>query len=169
MKAERTTEMGTDGKAVAQESPPNGGVLIGFDISYGEFVRTPTISAIRPIYLSTRGKAFGQVFGRAEGNVIHMEAKTGYAVGRIFWRDGPFAIGSITVTYMKLTPTGLDPKDSYESACYGGGDGTRDGTYIGGDDGEMIVGIYARAEAGKSITRLGGMLCKPMPAEKLNK
>ena len=163
--AGKATDVGGDprGNDVQyREVPPNGGVLIGFDISYDLFINTPYITAIRPIYITTKGKALGSILGTPGKNTIHIEAKTGYAVGRLFYRTGLY-LNNISVTYMKLTPTGLDPKDRYESFCYGGG-GSGSGTLVGGDNGDLIIGALGSMRSGGPARCIGGVVIPPLPA-----
>ena len=64
---------------------------------------------------------------------------------------------------MKLTPTGLDPKDRYESFCYGGG-GSGSGTLVGGDNGDLIIGALGSMRSGGPARCIGGVVIPPLPA-----
>jgi S1-C subfamily serine protease len=148
------------GDAVFRTVPTDGGLLIGFDLTYGRFVNTPLVQAIRPIFLTRKGKIAGPVAGVGGSGGVHVEAKPGYAIGRMYCKSGLY-LNTITITYMKITPTGLDPNDSYEGACYGG-DGGSGRDMIGGG-GTMIVGLIGSAEPQGGLRRLAGVTLAPKP------
>jgi len=164
----QTTDIGgTAGRSAVEAAtfrtiPADGGLLIGFDLTYGHFINTPVVQAVRPIFLTRKGKVAGPAAGVGGVGGVHVEAKPGYAIGRIYTKAGQF-LNSITITYMKITPTGLDPNDSYEGACYGSAGGT--GRAMIGGDGTLIVGLTGRAEPQGGLTRLGAVTVSPMPAK----
>jgi hypothetical protein len=151
------------GDAQFRTVPTDGGLLIGFDLTYGRrLASTPVIHAIRPIFLTRKGKVAGPVAGVGGSGGVHVEAKPGYAIGRMFCRTG-LHLNTITITYMKITPTGLDPNDSYEGACYGGEGGS--GRDMIGGGGTLIVGVIGSAEPQGGLRRLAGVTLEPMPAK----
>jgi S1-C subfamily serine protease len=123
-----------------REVSPAGALLIGFDLSFFKYVNTVCIQGYRPIYLTERGKVEGQWRGGRGGpgfSNVHLEARPGYAVGKVFVRTGIF-VDNLCLTYMRIGATGLDPNDSYESNYYGGDGAGRTATW---GDGSPIVGI----------------------------
>jgi hypothetical protein len=129
---------------------PLPGLLIGFDLSYGYLnAGTPIayIKGLRPVFVATNGGKFvGKDHGPIDEPKTHVEAKPGYAVGRIHIIRGIFLQG-ILITYMRIGPNGLDPNDSYDSPHYGGPGGNVLG-YVGGD-GSYVVGIHGLEELGQ--------------------
>src|SRR5262249_21728042 len=97
------------------------------------------------------------------------KAKPGYAVGAIFARGGN-GFDAFQPIYMKITPNGLDPNDSYKGPHIGG-EGGGSGT-VGGD-GNFIVGIHGKlgdstnkVEAISIITLTRGAAALTNPAPK---
>jgi hypothetical protein len=134
----RDRSSGGSGITPFHDAPP-AGVLIGFDISYDTLGGSSYVTACRPIFLTSTGKVTGNEHGTLGPAVTHIEAKPGYAVGAVRTRKGLY-VDALSITYMRVTANGLDPKDSYQSANYGGPGGSDQGV-IGGD-GSFIVGIH---------------------------
>jgi S1-C subfamily serine protease len=136
------TELEGRGEIPFREVPPGGAMLIGFEFGFGRFVSKLTINGIRPIYLSSQGKTAGNWYGpQSLVPVAHIEARTGYAVGGVKIKSG-LSIDSISVVFMKVRGTELDPTDTYESPAYGDGDLARTGML--GGNGSILVGIQGR-------------------------
>lgn len=131
---------GAFSKATFEETPPNGAILVGFaytTVSGGQYP-----GVIQPIFLTSRGEVLGKVYGTIEkGAVVQTtKAKPGYAVGAIYTRGGG-GLDAFKPIYMKITDTGLDPKEKY-SGPHIGGQGGGEGT-VGGD-GNFIIGIHGK-------------------------
>src|SRR5262249_6615065 len=46
------------------EVPPEGGLLIGFNYTLGNFVGNPTMAFMQPIFLTSRGEKLGTAYGK---------------------------------------------------------------------------------------------------------
>ncbi len=94
-----------------------GAFLVGFELGLGKFFNNDVIGAARPIYRSKTGDTLGTAHGSSKDTKT-LQAKEGYAVGAITVRSG-LTIDGISLTFMKISGTKLDPKDSYESEWFG--------------------------------------------------
>src|SRR5579871_475623 len=103
------------------------GILIGLDCGVGKFGSGETVYAFRPIYRTPTGnnwfKEFGIFADAQEGNktvktkvlrTVQLRAKPGYAVGGVTMRTG-LNIDGLSLTYMRIVGTQLDPAQSYVS------------------------------------------------------
>ena len=127
------------GEEAFREVPPEGAALIGFDVIYGDYRGNPTIATLRPIFLSANGRKLGSFHGGHEGQFVRIEAKPGYAIGGLKIRAG-VGIDSMSVVFMRIIASGLDPNDSYETQRYGGPGGTTQKPLAG--DGSLVIGIF---------------------------
>lgn len=138
-----------------------GGVLVGFDLCYGVTVfNSPIIAAYRPYYVTKKGKRPGNWRGNPNENITHLEAKPGYVVGSVTLAGG-IHFHNVSVRYMKLTTTGIDTADSYDSPCYGG-PSQREPETIGGD-GRLIVGLGGQVLLLGGVPNFGGITVPAMP------
>jgi hypothetical protein len=84
-------------------------------------------------------------------------AKDGYAVGGVSTCNNEF-LNAIQITFMRITASGLDVNDSYQSPWYGKQIGAQ--THLGGA-GQMVVGATGRK--GLNVDRLGLVLDQASP------
>lgn len=124
-----------------EETLPEGGVLVGLELSLGKFFDNDVIESIRPIYLTPRGEKYGQQIGKGTDRVVTVKAKAGYAVGSLTVKGG-LGIDGLSLTFMRINKGGLKKEDAYTSA-WQGGKGGGDGVTVGGD-GSLVVGICGR-------------------------
>ena len=134
---------GTFSQKTYREVPPAGAVLIGFRYSATTNNRMPDF--FQAIYRGPKGEFNGAPAGavNARTPILVTKAKTGYAVGAIFTRGGGW-LDAVQPIFMKMTPTGVDPNDSYKGPYFGGEGGTA--ATMGGD-GNFIVGIHGKIDA----------------------
>jgi hypothetical protein len=133
------------------ETPPGGGLLVGFEIAYGGLGNS--IVTIQAVY-EVKGKAkdvFGQVHGTDTKRRARDRAKPGYAVGGIkvkgaLWVDG------FSIIYMKVDDDKLDPTDTYESAWFGNAAQEEEKNLITGE-GVQAIGILGRQN--RNLNALG--------------
>ncbi|HEV3262058.1 MAG TPA: hypothetical protein VG013_34725 [Gemmataceae bacterium] len=155
VRARRTTRsqlMGT-GKDSYEEVPKGGALLIGFDVTYGKFGNSSTVTTVRPIFLTRVGRVMGTTHGVPGEGVIRVEAKPGYAVGGVTIKAG-LGVDGMSVTFMEIREGGLNPKRAYESEWLGGMGGGPKTTVAG--DGAPVVGIFgATAEGTSTFNGLG--------------
>lgn len=142
----RGTMMGT-GKDEYTELPALGGLLTGFEVTYGDFGGNATVTTVRPIFRTAAGRKLGVVHGNPGKGVYRVEAKTGYAVGAVTIQAG-LGVDGMSVTFMKVSGTKLDPKDSYESEWLGGPGGGKRMKLAG--NGTPVIGIFGRTAEGNS-------------------
>ena len=104
-----------------KEVPPTGAVLIGFRYA-ASANRTPDF--FQAIYRGPKGEINGAAAGTITGRlpIQVTKAKAGYAVGAIIIRSGAW-LDAIQPVFMKMTPSGVDPNDSYKGVQLLGGDG----------------------------------------------
>ncbi len=137
-------------------------LLVGFHCtSVTPSGKTPVVKSIQPIYLGQLPAAASRAYGKAEGEMIAIEAKKGYAVGGIVAKGGN-TVDGFKVVFMRVGKTSLDTNDSYESAWIGG-HGGGDEKKLGGD-GRPVIGIYGKS--GGDLNRLG-LIQAEKPVESL--
>jgi formylglycine-generating enzyme required for sulfatase activity/tRNA A-37 threonylcarbamoyl transferase component Bud32 len=148
----RTWKMGT-GKDAYEDIPKEAALLIGFDVTYGKFGSSRTITTFRPIFLTRTGRVTGTTHGIPGEGLIRVEAKPGYAVGAVTIKAG-LGVDGMSVTFMEISETGLNPNRAYDSEWLGGmGGGPK--TLVGGT-GAPVVGIFgATAEGTSTYNGLG--------------
>ncbi len=133
------------------EEAPNEGLLVGMEVGIGRFFDNPVVHAVRPIFRTGAVDTVGQWHGPTVGKEMQrIVAKPGYAVGAITVKNG-LTIDGILITFMRVTPTGLDPGDSYDSPWIGGMGG---GPAVKLGDGLAVVGLIGKVKA-DSVTGLG--------------
>jgi hypothetical protein len=136
-------------KTTYREVPATGAVLVGFLYVTSANGRYPEF--VQAIFLGAKGEFSGATRGtvRRGAQLQVTKAKAGYAVGAIFTRGGG-GFDALQPIFMKMTPTGVDPNDSYKGA-YIGGEGGSAGTL--GGDGNYIVGIHGMVDANNGRTQ----------------
>jgi hypothetical protein len=145
-----------------QEAPAQGGILIGFELGLGPFFQRDFIYALRPIYLTERGEVYGREYGLFTGERskvkkrVRVKAKAGYAVSGFTARPGLF-IDGMSVAYMRIRGTGLDPLDTYSSAWVGSTEAGGRTTVSGG--GSPVVGIFGNSDD-QCVLALGLIFCR---------
>jgi hypothetical protein len=127
-----------------EEVPPQGALLIGFEVGLGKFAASDVIHSLQPIYWTENGELRGQKRGTAADHLITVKAKEGYAVGAVSL-SAHLVIDFMKVTFMKADTTDLDRSSTYQSDSIGTDMGQRRQTL--GGTGAMVVGICGRANA----------------------
>jgi hypothetical protein len=125
-----------------EEVPPEGGLLIGFEVGLGN--PNDVIHSLRPIFLTEKGEVLGQIHGKPGERVVTVKAKKGYAVGgvSVSWH---VLIDGIKITFMRVDKKFLDADQSYQSENIGSiGGAFRTTTVIGGS-GALVMGICGRS------------------------
>ena len=141
-----------------REAPPEGAVLIGFDVGLGDFVDSPIINALRPIYLTKNGEKKGAWIGKAPANPVTTRAKNGYIVGGINIRTG-LLIDGMGMKFVRLEDNRLNVNDHYDGQWLGGQGGNP--SAIGGA-GVLAVGICGHRHRDGSPWSLG-LITVPLP------
>lgn len=141
-----------------QEVPPEGALLIGFDLGLGKFVNNDVIHYVRPIFLTALGEKKGTAFGRLPLKVFTVKAKEGYAVGALSLRGGG-GLDGLSLTFMKIDKNGLNKDVSYKSPWYGGHGGSPG--EVG--DGSPIIGICGRRSDDGKYSGLGAVIVPTGP------
>jgi hypothetical protein len=174
---EKSKELGfVSAKGVFTEVPPQGAVLIGFDVGVGKFFDIETVYALRPIYLSADGEMMVEDHGLfrdrrlpkdriVKSKVIrteHIRARPGYAVGGLRLRSG-LLINGLSVTFMRITGRALDPSKSYDSDWVGDRTGGSEAAVDG--EGAPVLGVFGRQDE-DHVHALGLYFMKePLPAK----
>lgn len=132
------------------DCPKEGALLVGFDVTMGDWFGAPLISSLQPIYLTSAGKVRGELHGKTGRNPKTLEARDGYAVGGFAIHHGTFC-WSIELTYMRLDffRGALTKTDSYQSEVIGDFRAHPDhkpNKNVGGD-GSAIFGVFGAAES----------------------
>ncbi|MEO6786834.1 MAG: hypothetical protein ABI318_11935 [Chthoniobacteraceae bacterium] len=132
------------------DCPKEGALLVGFDVTMGDWFGAPLISSLQPIYLTSAGKVKGELHGKKGRNPKTLEAREGYAVAGFNIHHGTFC-WSIELTYMRLDPLRgtLLRTDSYESEVIGDFSDHPDhkpNKKVGGE-GSPILGVFGTAES----------------------
>ncbi len=141
-----------------QELPPEGAVLVGINCKVGKYGQYTVITALQPIYATKLGRKFGAWRGRTDGQIVEILARDGYAVSDIGLGVGAY-IDSIQVRFARVTRSGLNLADSYESKRFGGA--REIGQYARGKTAsdQPVVGIFGGA--GDYLGSVGVVLTKP--------
>lgn len=123
-----------------EDIPADGAILVGFRYTTTGNGQYPGV--VQPIWLTPKGQVYGKVYGAPERGAVAQEvkAKPGYAVGAVYTRGGG-GFDAFKPIFMKMTDTGLDPKDKYDGPHIGGMGGS-EGTF--GGDGGFIVGLHGK-------------------------
>src|SRR5262249_13328861 len=110
---------GTLDQPFKDEAPP-GGVLIGFEVGRGQLGSSDGVQAILPIFRTADGmESFGKQHGTQLERAVTVKAKPGYAVGAIIGKAG-LTMDGFSVTFMAVTPNGLDATKNYSSEWIAG-------------------------------------------------
>ena len=131
------------GKTPYDEAPTKAGLIVGFDLYPGiKDKTTQYLRGVRAVYLTSDGKTtLGKVYGWTSGiGAVHEKAKAGYAVAGLKVHTESGEIAGLLITFAKITESGLDMKDTYESKYYGHNDPDTASKVVG--TGEPIIGIH---------------------------
>jgi hypothetical protein len=128
------------GKAPYDDYPSKPGFLIGMNIWPGLQGKNAIIKGVQPIYETTDGKKFGGKFGWFVTPPTRVDAKAGYAVGGLKMHTSAGTIQGMSIVFFRVTETGLDKTDSYESKWFGHKDPTT--AFKVGMDGNPVLGIH---------------------------
>jgi hypothetical protein len=161
VKEGRTKKTATIGFGIGkdtEEIPPEGALLIGFEVGIGKFFNNDVIESIRPIYLTSRGEKVGEQVGKQAAKVVTVKAKAGYAVGAMTVKGG-LGIDGLSLTFMRIDKQGLKKEDAYTSDWMGGKGGNREAT-VGGD-GSSVVGICMKMNDQNKACALGLVTATP--------
>jgi len=142
----RTQVMGT-GQEPYEEVHEQGGLVVGFAVTYGKFGSNATIATVCPLFLTPSGKVMGKVHGAAGTPGKQIEAPPGYAVGAVTIKAG-LGVDGMSVTYMRITADGLDPSQHIESEWLGGPGGSHKATLAG--TGAPVIGIFGKTAPAQS-------------------
>jgi hypothetical protein len=141
-------------KTAFTEVPREGAVLVGFDLGIGKFLDIENIYALRAVYRTADGEvsSFGEhgLFKDKRGlgkkvvktkvtHTVRLRARPGYAVGSLTLRSG-LNINGLSVTFMRINGTALDPRQSYESEWVADRTGGSESTVT--SNGAPIVGVF---------------------------
>jgi hypothetical protein len=131
-----------------REVPPDGALLIGFEISDMGWKGEAAVKALTPIYLGSDGVFTGAVRGKHPPKTVRVEARKGYAVGGLMVLPGERLMG-LQIVFMKIDPgTGkLDTsaQGSYTSKWFGSEGKRKDAPVRVGGDGYLMIGVHGRS------------------------
>ncbi len=147
------------------ELPPQGAVLVGFDVGLGRFVNIEVVYALRALYLTDRGLIRTRSRGLFAERVLpddtvirskvlrtlRVQAPPEYAVGAVTLRTG-LLINGFSLNYMKIDGQKLDPGQTGSSPWVGDRTGGSEATLDG--HGRPIVGIFGTQD-NQHVSSLG--------------
>jgi hypothetical protein len=137
-----------------EEVPPEGALLIGFELGLGKFINTDVIHSVRAIYRNDKGEFFGSVHGKPTERMVTVKAKAGYVVATV-GLNTHLLIDGMRLTFMRLKGKFLDADDSYQETVASISD--KEGhPPLGG--GSLILGICGKANDGRECCALGLVL-----------
>jgi hypothetical protein len=125
-----------------EEVPPEGALLIGFEIGLGNVWAPNAINSVRPIFLTAKGEVLGKVYGIPTKTIVTVKARKGYAVGAITV-IGALQVDWMKITFMKIDKKVLDTDETYQSDDIGPR-GDRPPKTVGGS-GALVVGICGKS------------------------
>ena len=141
-------------QSMFNEVPAAGLLLVGFNYSVEP---GRGVISVQPIYAGAKQTILGGLYGAGpkSGSAGKAMAPPGYAVsGLEIYGGGLSTLGGLTIMYMKVTKTGLDPADTKRSRLIG--DKVPGGaTQTLGGDGQPIVGIFGSVRPGAWLEGLG--------------
>ena len=144
--------------ASSQERAPEGGLLIGLEITLGKFFDRDVVQSLRPIYRTPKGEEVkGRQYGTPKGQVFIAKAKAGYAVGGVKLRRG-LLIDGLSVIFMKTKGDTLDRRNAYRTVWIGNKIGGSPSTLAG--DGTPVVGFAAKTSANNKECSNMGLILK---------
>ena len=116
-------------------------LLVGFKLGLGAFSRQDVIQSIQPIFQSRKGKITGAVHGTESPRIVTVEAKPGYAVGEVTTKSG-LGIDGMSVTFMAIEGSSLNPAKFYQSDWVGGEGGGLRRVLRGGGAPREVCGVF---------------------------
>ncbi len=155
-----TTEVGGAwGNEPFQDVPPEGGLLIGFEVGFGKFTVEDVIDYLRPIYLTARGEKFGPPLGKPTQRMQTVKAKPGFAVAAIEALGGG-VLDALDLTYRPIGKNGLRREGEYRSGFVP--DRKGQGKRVDGE-GAFVIGITGRTWREGKPTKVAPVLYRPEP------
>lgn len=149
------TMIGFPFAAEFKEPAPKGGLLVGFEVGYGQFAADRIVWGVRPIYRADGKDYFGAARGKGSAGTTTLKAKPGYAVAGLKVKSRHWVEG-FSVVYMKVDGDRLDPNDSYESAWVGW-DGDAGVKTLGGSE-KPVVGLIGRTDPNQNALAAIGLM-----------
>ncbi len=145
----------SDDREGFRDVAPEGALLVGLRVRYGEFLGRAKVGAVQPIYRKGTKETRGEWHGEAQGGEGEAIARPGYAIGALNTRTG-LLVDGCQVVFMRIKGDRLIPEDSYNAPWLGD---TQNGgpNFILGE-GRIAVGIHGRA--GRELNSLGLLLLK---------
>lgn len=137
------------------------GILIGYRVGVQKFFSNDTVCSLQPIYLTSDGVRLGDFHGKPSDRVVELRAKPGYAVGATVMRGGG-GMDAVTLTYMRIDDTSLDPNDAYASDKVGGPGG---GEFTFDGHGTPIIGICGKTTPDNNWTGAGMIFLHELDAQ----
>ena len=143
-----------------RELPPDGGILIGFNYTLGEFVGMADFESLQAIYLTATGEKNGAIQGTPglKSKFLQIKAKPGYAIGAFKIVCGGNFEG-MQLIFQRIDGAKLNTKDSYESPWLGF-DAKKKPTLIS-TEGALPIGIHGRKDDKKNVGGLGLIFAGP--------
>lgn len=120
--------------------PSKPGYLIGMTVWPMIHNKKEIVHGIQPIYQTTDKKVYGGKFGWLGTGSVQVMAKPGYAVGGLKMHTSFGTIQGMALVFMKITESGLDKSDTYDSRWFGHGDPTT--AFKVGMDGNPVLGVH---------------------------
>jgi hypothetical protein len=123
---------------------PRRGYLVGLRVTVWNTGDRQFIKSLIPLYRVGEAAEQGRVHGEPSGPVQETLARPGYAIGGLI-AQGSDRFDGFRAVFMKITPTGLDPKDKIAGDWIGGRKEGAD-VFLGGD-GVPVIGVSGRQGA----------------------
>jgi hypothetical protein len=142
--ARRVGPAGGPGGTHFAEAPDPPAFLTGFRCTAFPPQAPRYIQSLQPLYGPEAARAEGAIRGDRGHEPTAIAARPGYAVGGLVVRASN-RVNGFRVVFLRIDGNRLDPKDRYESAWFGGQEGTE--TALTAAGGEAIVGLFGRAGA----------------------
>ncbi len=122
IKANQTSESASHGGGLSvrvaySDVPPEGGVLVGFRYTLGQFGRGSMINSLQPIYVTSHGEKLGEIQGKA-GQAQTIRARPGYCVTGMSIRAGGNFDG-FSLVYTRFQGSKMSPGETYQSDWVG--------------------------------------------------
>lgn len=141
----RTPEAGGPGGVPYEDLPDPPAFLVGLKITAFPPEAPKFIQSVRPVYLSETGLVEGKILAHQGHEPTSFVARAGYALGRLYVRNGSDKMLAMKLVFMKRVGSRLDPSDRYETAWFGSG---QSGAEVELGQGALpVVGLFGKGGA----------------------
>jgi hypothetical protein len=135
-----------DGGERFKDTPAQRGILIGLNCTMGPVADSTAFLGIQPIYATRFGIRTGDWHGSAEGQLVEVRAKPGYAVSGLRCQSSN-GLDTLQLAFSRITKSGLNLKRTYRSQVINGPRRNDSTETIISLSASPIVGIFGHVDS----------------------